>query len=438
MKKIVRFSKGFLPAAIISFVLAAGGIAGYIVKDGFNLGVDFQAGLIQEVRFGPAALSLSWPGPGNAVVSLDNGVFYVVVSGAGVEGKSYPFPLDEYKTLGALAEALGQIEGLSVSPLADEGVNTQRLIQSAWGNSQLGSTPYILHYLVPDDEAAITIGDVRDALASLGRSVSVQQLGNLSDQHYLIRVIFESSGGEEAGGDSESGGSEETGGGEEAGGGAEGGGDKISFGQIMALLETAFGGENLIVIRSDEVAERFSKDLTNQAGRLLALTLALILIYASIRFKPQYAIGAVIAIIHDALIMVAFIVWTRMEFNTTTIAAILTILGYSINDTIVIFDRIRETRRIYPDDSFVDILNRALSETLGRTIITTLTTMLAVVSLYIFTSGSMKDFALALLVGMVSGVYSTIFIASGFVYFWDAQKTKRAKKRLAVPSAAKA
>ncbi|MDR0878451.1 MAG: protein translocase subunit SecF, partial [Treponema sp.] len=114
---------------------------------------------------------------------------------------------------------------------------------------------------------------------------------------------------------------------------------------------------------------------------------------------------------------------------------------YSINDTIFIFDRIRETRRIYPDDKFVDTLDRALTETLSRTIITTLTTMLAVVSLYIFTTGSMKDFALALLVGMVSGVYSTIWIASGFVNLWEVQKNKKARKKLihaAAPSPAKA
>jgi preprotein translocase subunit SecF len=147
-------------------------------------------------------------------------------------------------------------------------------------------------------------------------------------------------------------------------------------------------------------------------------------------------VGAVLAIAHDAFIIVAFVTWTRMEFNTTTIAAILTILGYSINDTIVIFDRIRETRRIYPDSALVDILDRALTETLSRTIITTMTTMLAVLFLFLFTSGSMKDFALALLVGMISGVYSTVFIASGFVNFWDIMSKKRAGKRLAPPPAA--
>jgi preprotein translocase subunit SecF len=213
----------------------------------------------------------------------------------------------------------------------------------------------------------------------------------------------------------------------------------VAADRIINSLESFFGKSEIVLIRSDYVGSRFSKNLTDQAGLLLGLTLILILVYSSIRFKPQYAMGAVLAIIHDGLIMVGFIVWTRMEFNTTTIAAILTILGYSINDTIVIFDRIRETRRIYPSDSFVDILNRSLSETLSRTIITTLTPLLAVICLFIFTRGSMRDFALALLVGMVSGVYSTVFIASGFVNFWEIQKGKREKKRLAgVPAAAKA
>jgi preprotein translocase subunit SecF len=146
-----------------------------------------------------------------------------------------------------------------------------------------------------------------------------------------------------------------------------------------------------------------------------------------------------------------------MEFNTTTIAAILTILGYSINDTIVIFDRIRETRPLYPDDSFVDVLDRSISETLSRTVITTVTTMLAVLSLYIFTTralyqnglsfavklsavfgehSSMKDFALALLVGMISGVYSTIFIASGTASLWETVRNKRAAKVKAASAAA--
>jgi preprotein translocase subunit SecF len=408
MKRIIRFSRFFLPAAILSAVIAAAGIAGYAVLGGFNLGVDFQAGLIQEVQLAPRAFGLTWAGRGNATLSFDRNGLYIVISGAGVESRSYSFPFAEYATVGALAEALpAQAEGLNVSPAAPPEVSSQWLVHSTQGNPYLGSEPYIVHYLDPQSEP-VDIASVREAMTSLGQTVSVQSLGQPRDRHFMIRIEDKDEEGE-AGVPSE---------------------------QIISVLEGYFGSGEVVVLRSDYVGSRFSKNLTDQAGILLGLTLLIILLYASIRFKPQYAIGAVLAIIHDGLIIVAFVVWTRMEFNTTTIAAILTILGYSINDTIVIFDRIRETRRIYPDDTFIDVLNRSLTETLSRTIITTVTTMLAVVSLYIFTSGSMKDFALALLVGMISGVYSTIFIASGFVNLWEVKKHKREKRKLAGPSAA--
>jgi preprotein translocase subunit SecF len=397
MKRIVSFSKFFLPAAILSLILVIFGILGYAFW-GFNLGVDFQAGLIQEVQFAPTAFDLTWKGQGNAAVSFDRSSLYVVISGAGVEGFTRQFSYTAYPTLGALTSALNQVEGLSANPGAPGNISTQWLLYSARGNPQLGSDPFVVHYLSPGSDS-VPIQDVREALASLGRDVQVQQIGQEADRHFMIRIQED-----------------------ESGGGAQ-------TDRLIDILETYFGSGGVSVIRSDYVGSRFSKNLTDQAGILLGLTLLLILAYSSIRFKPQYALGAVIAIIHDAFIMIAFVTWTRMEFNTTTIAAILTILGYSINDTIVIFDRIRETRRIYPDDPFESVLNRSLTETLSRTVITTLTTMLAVVFLFVFTSGSMKDFALTLLVGMTSGVYSTVFIASGFVNFWDLQAKKRAKQR---------
>ena len=104
-----------------------------------------------------------------------------------------------------------------------------------------------------------------------------------------------------------------------------------------------------------------------------------------------------------------------MEFTATVLAAVLTIIGYSINATVVILDRVRSNLRLAKYDNFKDILDHALSDTLGRSIITTATTLFAVVSLYLFTSGSIKDFALALIVGLVSGCYSSIFISSGFI-----------------------
>ena len=111
--------------------------------------------------------------------------------------------------------------------------------------------------------------------------------------------------------------------------------------------------------------------------------------------------------------------------NTISIAAILTILGYSINDTIIIFDRVREDKKLAPTDSTPTILDRSVNETLGRTFITSGTTLLAVFALFFFTKGSVKDFALALIVGIVAGTYSSVFIASAFVRFWDHVKGKR-------------
>ncbi len=408
MKKIIRFSRAFLPSAIFSVVLIAVGLAGYVLKGGFNLGVDFQAGLIQEVQFAPPALRLTYSGLGNASISFDRNNLFIVMSGSGVEGTTYAFPYDQYANAGAIAAALSGVDGVSATLDAPSDTPTRLFVQSAAGNPQLGANPFIVHYL-PENAAPVSIEDVRESLSPLG-TVSVQVLGAPSERRFMIRMQ-----------DSDA-------------------GESVPAAAVIQALANSpaiqAGADGIAVTSSNYVGSRFSEALSHQAGILMALTLVIILFYASFRFKPQYAIGAVLAIAHDALIMVAFIAWTRMEFNTTTIAAILTILGYSINDTIVIFDRIRETRRLYPEESFVETLNRSLSETLGRTIITTVTTMLAVVSLFIFTTGSMKDFALALLIGMTSGVYSTIFIACGFVKFWNDQAEKKEKKHAHTGAAA--
>jgi len=413
MKRIIRFSKLFLPAAVFSVVLTVSGVVSYFLMH-FNLGVDFQAGLIQEVQFAPPAFSLTWSGMGNATISFNRSGLYIVNTGVGIEPRTISFLFSEYGTVGSLVQGLNSVEGLEVKNRILEGSSSQWLVRSAQGNPQLGSAPYLVHYLDPQSQE-IKIETVREALVSMGQGISVQNLGQPKDRHFMIRLQDK---------------------GIEKGTSAEGGTAAEAPGEkITRILENYFGPGEVVVLRSDYVGSRFSKNLTDQAGILLAFTLLLILIYASIRFKPQYAIGAVLGIIHDCLVIISFVVWTRMEFNTTTIAAILTILGYSINNTIVIFDRMRENRRLYPDEVFVTVLNRSLSETLSRTIITTLTTMLAVLSLFIFTTGSMKDFALALLVGLVSGVYTTTFIATGFVYFWDKEKIKRAKKKIIAPQA---
>jgi preprotein translocase subunit SecF len=401
MKRVVPFSKYFIPAAVISILLTVSGVVGYILM-GFNLGVDFQAGLIQEIQFAPTAFNLTYTGSGNASISLSRTAVDIVISGAGVDEVTHRFAFAAYATQGELVRGLREVVGLNVTQPASDAAQSSWLTQSAQSSPVLDANqPFVIHYL-PPTLSPVRIEDVRSSLLPLG-TVSVQVLGTPAERRFMIRLE-----------DSE----------------LESGGGGVHSDRIIEALENSFGRGEVAVTRSDYVGSRFSKQLTDQAGLLMSMTLLLIIAYCTIRFKIRYAVGAVLAIMHDALIMVAFIVWTRMEFNTTTIAAILTILGYSINDTVVVFDRIKETQRMYPDEIFVNILNKAISDTLSRTIITTLTTMLAVFSLYFFTTGSMKDFALALLVGMVSGVYSTIFIASGLVYLWDTQAKKREKKKL--------
>jgi len=393
MKRILTFTRLFIPAMIFSLILIICGITGYKLKGGFNMGIDFRAGLIQEVQLAPRAFSIGYDGPGNAVVSLSNTNLTIAVSGAGVQGFTYQYLLSDYDTIGTFAYALNQVEGITVTTAAPGSASFKQLVLDTQSAPALppstaeGDQIYWVHYL-PTGAAPVPLEEVRSALSAFG-DPAIQVLGDPTERHFMVRLQ-----------DSEI-------------------KENFTTADIGKALESRFGEGEAAVTSSNYVGSRFSQNLASQAIRLLGATLLLILIYASIRFKPCFAIGAVLGIIHDGLIMVGFIVWTGMEFNTTTIAAIMTILGYSINDTIVIFDRIRETIKIYPDDDFKTVLNRAITETLSRTFITTLTTMLAVISLYIFTTGSMKDFALALLVGLVSGVYSTIFIASGFVYLWE-------------------
>ncbi len=185
--------------------------------------------------------------------------------------------------------------------------------------------------------------------------------------------------------------------------------------QIKASLSESFGAENVVIEQSQAISAQFSSTLIKSSIVLVLATLALIFLYTLIRFKWDFALASVIAIVHDALIMISFLSYSQLEFTTTSIAAILTIIGYSINATVVILDRIRTDEKIVEVKSFTEIINSALSATLSRSIITTVTTLFAVIALAVFTTGDIKNFAIALIVGLVSGCYSSIFIAGAFM-----------------------
>jgi len=394
MTRFIRFSRGFVPAVIISSVLILLGIIGYATK-GFNLGVDFQAGVNQTVQLAYPAATVSYSGKGNAELTVSETAMTLVLSGAEIEQKTVVLGFDAFPTIGAVAKALAAEQSMTVTLTeGQDALASSLLVPTYQGNTLLNIKPMKLHRApTGEKEAFATTEQVREALSGLGQ-ISVQVVKPASNQRFLIRVQDE---------------------------GKDPNFTSTTRTAINAGLESKFGQGRVVELKTDFVGARYSESLSKTSVVLVLATLGLILLYSTIRFKIGYALGAVLAILHDAIIMVGFIVWTGMEFNSSTIAAILTILGYSINDTIVQFDRVREERKLRPTDKFVDVVDSALSMTLGRTIITTATTMLTVLALFFFTTGSMKDFALALLVGMVSGTYSTIYIASAFVTWWDSK-----------------
>ncbi|WP_149554684.1 protein translocase subunit SecF [Treponema pectinovorum] len=186
---------------------------------------------------------------------------------------------------------------------------------------------------------------------------------------------------------------------------------------IRSVLVKEYGKQNVVVEQSQSISAQFSSSLIRGSILLVLATLVLIFVYTLIRFKWDFALAAVIAVIHDALIMISFLSFSQLEFTTTSIAAILTIIGYSINATVVILDRVRSDEKIVEAKTFSQIMDSALNSTMSRSIITTLTTLFAVLALVIYTSGDIKNFAIALVVGLISGCYSSIFISGAFINF---------------------
>jgi len=193
---------------------------------------------------------------------------------------------------------------------------------------------------------------------------------------------------------------------------------------INAALEKAYGAGKFDIRRTEMVGPQVGKDLREKG--LLAIVYAMIgiLIYVTWRFEFRFAVGAIIALIHDVMITLgAFSVFGK-EIDLPIIAAFLAIIGYSLNDTIIVYDRIRENRGRYAKEGFNSIINRSINETLSRTIMTSGTTLLVVVALFVLGGGVIHNFAFALLVGIVIGTYSSIFVASPILIFWEERKGK--------------
>ena len=192
---------------------------------------------------------------------------------------------------------------------------------------------------------------------------------------------------------------------------------------VRKSLMGKFNVDEISVERVEMVGPKVGRDLREKALLSILYAIIGIVIYISWRFEIQYAIAAIIALIHDVLVtMGAFSIFDK-EFTLVIVAAFLTIIGYSLNDTIVVFDRIRENLRRKGKSSIADMINTSINQTLSRTLLTSGTTLLVVIALFFFGGEIIHDFSFALLVGIFIGTYSSIFIASVFLVYWDSRNT---------------
>ena len=382
--KRLNFNKGFIPCAVLSLAVIVFGIVGLVTK-GINFGIDFKPGLIEEVRVAPPVAEVTYNGSAKVAMELSAGQLDLVISGLGAVNETRSFNFAEFTTVGTLAAEMNKVSGVNVKVLNADFASTKLFLNSAVSNQLTDSVLYVY----PSGTSEITTYDVRSALASLS-GIDVKQLGQGADASYQIRM---------------------------------GATKELSQADMQESvnnqLYSAFGKKKVAIVKTDFIGSSMSNSIASKSILMFVLTVALIWIYAAFRFHWDFALGSVIALIHDTMIMLTFITWTQMEFSTTVLAAVLTIIGYSINATVVILDRIRYNL-VYMKDvkTFTPILNQSLSDTLVRSILTTVTTLFAVISLYVFTTGSIKDFSLALIVGLISGMYSSIFISSGFIQFF--------------------
>ena len=381
MKKIIQFSKFFPCAVVLSAAIIISGIVSVATR-GINFGLDFKPGMIEEIKIASTVLEVTYNGTATVSLEANEGGVDLVVSGIGEENRTESIPYSSVETVSELAAKMNTVNGVSAHIKKEMLLPKEGLFVNSGSSKNLGEKP--LNLFVNDESANVTADDVRSALAEFN-NVDVKEIGEGSDRAFQVRM------------------------------GVTGDEGKTLQADANKALTEKFGADKVAFVKSDFIGAQFSQSLIRDSIILVLATLVLIFIYSAIRFHWDFALAAVIAIIHDSLVMVSFISFIQMEFSTTTLAAILTIIGYSINATVVILDRVRSDIKVVEAKTFKEILNSALTSTLSRSIITTLTTLFAVLALFFFTTGTIHDFSLALTVGLISGCYSSIFIAGAFI-----------------------
>lgn len=238
-----------------------------------------------------------------------------------------------------------------------------------------------------------TAADVRETLAPLGlKGMTIQQVGELSDE-FLIKAHEASSKTESL------------------------------ANNVQKSLESRYGAGTVDIRRAEMVGPQVGKDLRYKGIMAIVYSIIGMLIYITFRFQFRFGVGVVIALLHDVLITLAFFSVFNKEIDLTVVAAFLTIVGYSVNDSVIICDRIRENLARHVGNKLDWIINRSLNDTLSRTVMTSGITMLSVLALYFFGGDVIRNFALAMLIGIVVGTHSSIFVAAPVILFFEKDKT---------------
>ncbi len=242
---------------------------------------------------------------------------------------------------------------------------------------------------------AIATADLRSSLAKIGKERALIQSLGTAQREYIIRAPEEK---------------------------------PVDFANaVKSQLATDFPDNHQEILREETVEPKIGKELLTRTLWAIILALGLILIYVSFRFDYRFGSAAVIALFHDALFTIGVLVLTQREFSIVVVGALLTVIGYSINDSIVISDRIREKYKKMRKEPYNVVLNTGLNASLSRTILTVGTTLLAVLALLIFGGSVIADFAFTLLVGFIIGTYSSVFILANIVSVWEERFPKKKK-----------
>nr|WP_319473224.1 protein translocase subunit SecF [uncultured Sphaerochaeta sp.] len=379
--------------ALAVVLLLAGGIS-FAVLGGFNLGVDFESGLSQRIQIAPIGLEVTYSGNKDAVLAISGSGLNLEVRGD--EGvSSTNFSASEYATAQDLATALGAVQNIDVA-VVDGSLETAQLLSGYGFPATLSAEPTKLNF---QSSGNANIEDVRSALDSLG-NVRVQTVGLDGSQTFQVRLGIK-----------------------------EGATQDSMENEVKNALNVAFGVGNVVVLQSDYIGPKFSATLLSSSILAIVVAMALILLYIWVRFRFAYAVSSLIALVHDIFMMLTIITLFRFEFSGITVAALLTIIGYSLNNTIVIFDRIRENVALAPNASLSVNIDHSVTQSLSRTVMSAVTTLIAIIPLAIFASGDIQLFAVKMGFGILFGTYSSNLLAPAMLYWISNAQAKKKEKK---------